>query len=60
MIKDPICGMEVENKQFLFEFGGKEYYFCSQGCLDKFKISPRTFLQKYVYDLEALIWQFCL
>ena len=40
MIKDPICGMEVENKQVAFGFEGKEYFFCSKGCLEKFKNSP--------------------
>lgn len=37
MIKDPICGMEVESEQFAYEIEGKKYFFCSQGCLEKFK-----------------------
>jgi thioredoxin reductase/YHS domain-containing protein len=39
MIKDPICGMEVENEQFAFGIGGKKYFFCSQGCLEEFRKS---------------------
>lgn len=54
MIKDPICGMEVDYEQFSFKFEGKTYYFCSKGCLDKFKQSPQAFLQKYVYDLVII------
>ncbi|MFB0510182.1 MAG: FAD-dependent oxidoreductase, partial [bacterium] len=30
---------------------GKKYYFCSQGCLEKFKNSPSKYSRKYVYDL---------
>ncbi|MDD5044194.1 MAG: FAD-dependent oxidoreductase [Candidatus Omnitrophica bacterium] len=51
MIKDPVCCMEVENTQLTFEYEGKKYFFCSQGCLDKFKLSPRDFSNKYHYDL---------
>ena len=37
MPKDLICGMEVLDERFVFEIRGKKYFFCSQGCLDKFK-----------------------
>lgn len=37
MIKDPICGMEVdENKAIKAEKDGKVYYFCSKICKNKF------------------------
>ena len=54
MIKDPICGMEVENEDFSFKFEGGKYFFCSRGCRDKFKNSPKEFSQKYVYDLVII------
>jgi NADH-dependent peroxiredoxin subunit F len=54
MIKDPICGMELENEQITFEFEGKKYLFCSEGCLEKFKDSPRESLDKYIYDLVVI------
>jgi NADH-dependent peroxiredoxin subunit F len=54
MIRDPICGMEVENENVAFEFKGKKYFFCSNGCLGKFKKSPRDSLDKYVYDLVII------
>ncbi len=50
MIKDPICGMNVENEQFAHEIGGKKYFFCSQGCLEKFKNCS----EKFVYDLVII------
>lgn len=37
MAKDPICGMEVDEKTGLrLEHEGETYYFCSPGCRDKF------------------------
>ena len=54
MIKDPICGMEVENEQIGFDFEGKKYLFCSKGCMEKFKDSPKDSLDKYVYDLVII------
>ena len=37
MAKDPICGMEVDEKTPLrVEYEGETYYFCSPGCRDKF------------------------
>ena len=38
MATDPICHMTVdERKAFSFEREGKMFYFCGQGCLNKFK-----------------------
>lgn len=51
MMQDPICGMEVENEQFTYEKEGKKYYFCSKGCLDRFKKSPDEQIHKNEYDL---------
>ena len=38
MAKDPICGMEVDEKKTKFNTlkNGKKYYFCSKNCHDKF------------------------
>ena len=37
MYKDPICGMDVDsNSTFKVEKDGKNYFFCSQHCKDKF------------------------
>jgi len=38
MAKDPICGMEVDEKKakFMLVKDGKENYFCSKNCYNKF------------------------
>src|SRR3989338_843086 len=38
MAKDPICGMEVNEKTAKFSIAskGKKYFFCSKNCHDKF------------------------
>ncbi|MBI2655338.1 heavy metal translocating P-type ATPase [Candidatus Woesearchaeota archaeon] len=38
MPKDPVCGMEVDEKKAKFSAvkNGKKYYFCSKSCHDKF------------------------
>jgi len=47
MAKDPICGMDVDEKTGLkVRHQGREYFFCSRNCLEKFaktnKISEET------------------
>ena len=38
MAKDPVCGMEVDEKNVEFSAvkNGKTYYFCSKNCFDEF------------------------
>ena len=38
MVKDPVCGMEVNKFKTKFKLlkEGKKYYFCSKDCMDKF------------------------
>ena len=45
---DPICGMTVEPRSAAgsLEYHGTTYYFCSKGCLEKFRQDPERFLQK--------------
>ena len=44
MRKDIVCGMEVStDTPFHTEFEGEHYYFCSEHCLEKFKIEPTLF-----------------
>ena len=53
---DPVCGMSVapETAAGKYDFGGETYYFCSTGCLNKFKQNPSSFLQdKKEEKLEA-------
>jgi len=46
VFRDPVCGMSVdpETNQRRFDYQGKSYYFCSQGCLDKFRADPEAYL----------------
>jgi alkyl hydroperoxide reductase subunit F len=51
MYKDPVCWMRIKATKFSFVYGGKKYYFCSLGCLEKFKKNPRVYSGKPKHDL---------
>ena len=42
MTKDPVCGMEVDEKKTTAKIshGGHTYHFCGEGCQAKFKAKP--------------------
>ena len=44
---DPVCGMEVTpgTAAGAWEHGGVTYYFCSVGCLGRFRADPESFLR---------------
>ena len=44
--KDPVCGMDVSpaTARFKTEHKGKQYFFCSGGCLAKFQAGPEAIL----------------
>jgi Cu+-exporting ATPase len=43
--KDPVCGMTVStDTPHRFEHAGRTYFFCSAGCLAKFKAEPDRYL----------------
>src|SRR5215469_3460402 len=46
MEQDPVCGMAVapERAKAKVEYGGKTYYFCSEGCAQKFQQTPEKHL----------------
>ena len=41
-VKDPVCGMDVDSAatKHHHTLGDDDYYFCSKGCLEKFKADP--------------------
>ena len=43
---DPVCGMKVDPDKAaaLLEIGGKQYFFCSTSCMQKFKEAPGRYL----------------
>ncbi len=46
--KDPICGMNIDpsKAQYKADYQGKQYVFCSQQCLNKFKQNPGQYSPK--------------
>ncbi len=44
--RDPVCGMNVNpaTTKHVYEHGGKNYYFCCAGCVEKFKADPAKYL----------------
>ena len=55
-VRDPVCGMLVDPHTLphRHQFEGRTYYFCSGGCLSKFKADPKRFLAKDS-ELEAAV-----
>ena len=43
--RDPVCNMEVEEASAAgrSQYQGQEYYFCSQGCKEKFDRNPEQY-----------------
>jgi Cu+-exporting ATPase len=43
---DPVCGMKVDpSTRLRHEHAGTMYYFCAQGCLDRFRADPERYLE---------------
>ena len=44
--RDPVCGMTVDphTAKYRHQHEGRPYYFCSAGCLAKFKADPAKYL----------------
>ncbi|UCE96126.1 MAG: YHS domain-containing protein [Candidatus Bathyarchaeota archaeon] len=47
MAKDPVCGMDVDEKTAKHKttYKGKTYYFCAPGCLKAFETNPQKYLK---------------
>ena len=43
-VTDPVCGMEIDSAAAAAseEYGGKTYYFCSEGCHQRFVARRRS------------------
>jgi Cu+-exporting ATPase len=50
MAKDPVCGMDVDEKKAAgkSDYKGQTYYFCSPGCQKSFDKEP----EKYVGQVQ--------
>jgi YHS domain-containing protein len=42
-MKDPVCGMEVDEKHDSASFEGRKYYFCCASCRWAFENDPKKF-----------------
>ena len=44
-VKDPVCGMEVdESTEFKSHHMGETYYFCSDNCRKEFEKAPHKYI----------------
>lgn len=45
--EDPVCKMVVDEKNAAakYDYKGTTYYFCAQGCRDKFVQEPEKYLK---------------
>ncbi len=50
---DPVCNMEVGDTRFVLNFNAVTYYFCSKGCLLKFK-NQNNYVNRHTYDLVII------
>lgn len=49
MAKDPVCGMQVsETSLYQWEHANRTYHYCSETCLQKFKLDPAKYLASAV------------
>ncbi len=46
VVHDPVCGMRLSPKTagYATKYRGQDYYFCAQGCLNKFENKPDHYL----------------
>ncbi len=45
VMKDPVCGMKVNEKNEPIEHNGKKYYFCCASCRWAFEKNPEQFTE---------------
>jgi len=46
MTKDPVCGMQVDEKTAAkSEYDGQTYYFCSNSCKSDFDSNPARYIR---------------
>ena len=55
MATDSVCGMDVSSdSEHHHDYAGKTYYFCSQGCCDKFSADAESYLTKDNSNAESV------
>ena len=55
-VLDPVCGMTISPDDAVghIDHRGQTYYFCSQSCLERFKLDPEHFLNPNPISVPAL------
>ncbi len=55
MVKDPVCGMDVDvdKTEYHFSYKKNDYHFCSEKCLGKFEKNPDEFLKPKTPEVVA-------
>jgi alkyl hydroperoxide reductase subunit F len=48
---DPVCGMQVDSDDFTATYDDRTYYFCSDGCRDRFITETEQYDKSSKYDL---------
>lgn len=43
-LKDPVCGMDVDETDLKQTYHGRDYFFCNPRCRDKFKADPDAYV----------------
>jgi len=48
MVKDPVCGMNIDEKKVTQKtlYKGQTYYFCSKSCRVDFEKDPEKYIKK--------------
>lgn len=48
MTKDPVCGMDVDEKKApaTLVYKGETYYFCTQACKRAFEKNPQKYVKR--------------
>src|SRR5690606_11494983 len=52
---DPVCGMSVDRAtaQWMSKHEGQRFYFCSEGCQQKFEAAPTQYLEGHTQQAAA-------
>jgi P-type Cu+ transporter len=55
--KDPVCGMTVNpaTAKHIYEYHGRNFYFCAASCRQKFKVNPDIYLNKPAPSSSGLV-----
>lgn len=51
---DPVCGMRVDSETYSATYKNKTYFFCSQGCKDRFETDVEQYKTNKLFDLVII------